>query len=448
MYNFLREYQLDIMLFMSGICAILALLTLFMRTLSPKRRRILALLEFASMLLLLSDRLAYIYRGDASETGWWMVRICNFLVYFFSLYIPHIVTLYLFDLYRNEGKVERLPKRLTFCEVLFLTGVVLLVISQFTGMYYTFDDQNLYQRAPLNFICYIVPLLIILIQQTVIIQYRHVLSKIITIALMLNSIVPLLASVVQIFTYGISLTNMTTVGMASLLYVFALIDLNESLERARKAEIESYKEAHRREHAQFEQTAEALANAIDAKDAYTKGHSTRVAQYSEMIAREAGLSDEECEKVYFAALLHDVGKIGVPDMIINKEGRLTDEEFAAIKMHPVYGNRILSSIKQSPYLSIGAHYHHERYDGRGYPEGLKGTDIPEIARIIAVADAYDAMTSKRSYRDVIPQEVVRNELVKGLGTQFDEKYARIMIAQIDKDKDYTMREHAADEQGA
>ena len=139
-------------------------------------------------------------------------------------------------------------------------------------------------------------------------------------------------------------------------------------------------------------------------------------------------------------MLHDVGKIGVPSAVINKPGRLTDEEFDMIKQHPVTGNQILSSIQQSPYLSIGAHYHHERYDGRGYPTGLKGNDIPDIARIIGVADAYDAMTSKRSYRDPIPQQTVREEIMKGIGTQFDPEYAKIMIHLIDLDMEYTMRE--------
>ena len=111
--------------------------------------------------------------------------------------------------------------------------------------------------------------------------------------------------------------------------------------------------------------------------------------------------------------MHDVGKIGIPLNIINKEGKLTDEEYEIIKKHPVIGVEILSGISEYPYLSIAAHYHHERYNGRGYPRGLKGEDIPEIARIVAVADAYDAMTSKRSYRESIPQSKVREEIIKG-----------------------------------
>ena len=190
----------------------------------------------------------------------------------------------------------------------------------------------------------------------------------------------------------------------------------------------------------FEQTATALVNAIDAKDRYTHGHSSRVADYSKRIGKEAGLSARECDELYYVALLHDVGKIGIPEQIINKEGKLTDEEYAVIKTHPELGAQILQSISEIPFISSGAHYHHERYDGKGYPAGLKGTDIPMYARIISVADAYDAMTSKRSYRKTIPQQEVREEIVKGAGTQFDPDYARIMVHLIDMDIEYDMKE--------
>jgi len=190
----------------------------------------------------------------------------------------------------------------------------------------------------------------------------------------------------------------------------------------------------------FAQTATALVNAIDAKDKYTHGHSARVAEYSRRIAEKAGKSPMECEEIYYIALLHDVGKIGIPASIINKEGKLSDEEYETIKQHPVLGAQILKGITEYPRLSIGANYHHERYDGKGYPEHLIGTDIPEIARIISVADAYDAMTSRRSYRDPIPQQNVREEIVKGIGTQFDPDFARIMVHFIDMDIEYQMME--------
>ena len=182
-----------------------------------------------------------------------------------------------------------------------------------------------------------------------------------------------------------------------------------------------------------------LSNAIDAKDAYTNGHSRRVAEYAKEIARRYGYDERRQEDVYMIGLLHDVGKIGIPDAIINKPGRLDDEEFAVIKTHPAIGAEILSSITEFPEISQGAHWHHERYDGHGYPDGLKGDEIPEIAQIISVADAYDAMTSNRSYRKVMEQGKVRQEIEKGKGTQFAPKFADIMLVMIDEDTGYQMR---------
>lgn len=130
--------------------------------------------------------------------------------------------------------------------------------------------------------------------------------------------------------------------------------------------------------------------------------------------------------------MHDIGKIGIKSDIINKIGKLTDEEYQLIKSHSVLGSKILSSIKNAPFLSVGARYHHERYDGKGYPDGLAGTKIPEIAHIIAVADSYDAMTSNRSYRKALKKEVAREELKQGAGTQFDPHFAIIMINLIDE----------------
>ena len=183
-----------------------------------------------------------------------------------------------------------------------------------------------------------------------------------------------------------------------------------------------------------------LADAIDAKDSYTKGHSGRVAEYSREIAKRYGYSPERQEEIYMMGLLHDVGKIGVPDAVINKPGKLNDEEFALIKAHPVRGARILQNIEEMPKLATGAGWHHERFDGRGYPDGLAGEEIPEEARIIAVADAYDAMTSNRSYRGVIPQDVVKSELEKGSGTQFDPRFAKIMLEIINEDVEYKLHE--------
>ena len=188
------------------------------------------------------------------------------------------------------------------------------------------------------------------------------------------------------------------------------------------------------------EVTKALVGTIDAKDKYTSGHSTRVAEYSRSLALALGKSQEEAENVYYAALLHDIGKIGVPDTIINKKDKLTDEEYEIVKQHPVIGGDILKTIESMPEVSLGARWHHERYDGKGYPDHLKGNDIPEIARIIGVADSYDAMTSNRSYRKYLPQDVVRAEIEKGKGSQFDPAIADEMLKIIDSDKEYKFHE--------
>ena len=183
-----------------------------------------------------------------------------------------------------------------------------------------------------------------------------------------------------------------------------------------------------------------LAEAIDAKDTYTNGHSSRVAAYSKEIARRLGFPEAEQNEIYMMGLLHDVGKIGVPDAVINKPGKLTDDEFRQIRNHPATGGRILANIEDMPKLVTGARWHHERYDGTGYPDGLKGENIPMEARIIAVADAYDAMTSNRSYRRGMDQDKVREQIESGKGSQFDPRLADIMIEMIDEDRGYHLRD--------
>ena len=175
------------------------------------------------------------------------------------------------------------------------------------------------------------------------------------------------------------------------------------------------------------QTITAIANTLDAKDTYTEGHSERVSLYCVQLARALGMNEEEIESLRLIALMHDIGKIGIPDSVLNKHGRLSEEEFALMKQHPVIGGEIIKDISMIPDIFIGARYHHERYDGKGYPEGLKGENIPYIARIIAVADAYDAMTSDRVYRSALTEEQVMSELENGVGTQFDPVISRLLI---------------------
>lgn len=189
-----------------------------------------------------------------------------------------------------------------------------------------------------------------------------------------------------------------------------------------------------------EQSLLAITRTVEAKDLYTKGHSERVAKYSEMIARKMGYSDDDAKTLYIMALMHDVGKIGIPDAIINKPGALTDEEFKIVKSHPVIGADILKEVDAFEKISEIALNHHERVDGKGYPNGLTGNEISDEVAIVSVADAYDAMTSRRSYRDIMGQAEVRAEIKKGIGTQFKRQQAEAMLEIIDADKSYELHQ--------
>jgi cell division protein FtsL len=180
----------------------------------------------------------------------------------------------------------------------------------------------------------------------------------------------------------------------------------------------------------IEQSMTAFMAFIDAKDPSTNGHSKRVAVYSREIARRMGFSAEECDRVYYIGLMHDCGKIGIPDSILKKPAKLTDEEFEIIKTHTTQGAKILGDFNSIAGIQEGALYHHERYDGEGYPCGLKGEEIPLIGRIICVADSFDTMNSKRYYKEKYSREDIINEMTTNRGTQFDPKIVDIFLSMI------------------
>ncbi|MBO4310416.1 MAG: HD domain-containing protein [Lachnospiraceae bacterium] len=180
------------------------------------------------------------------------------------------------------------------------------------------------------------------------------------------------------------------------------------------------------------QSMKTFTNFIDAKDAYTRGHSIRVAYYTRKIAKRIGFDVEDLDNIYYIALLHDVGKINIPDAILNKPGKLTKEEMDVIKTHTTNGATILKDFSSIPSIVEGARYHHERYDGTGYPEGLAGHKIPLVARIICVADSFDAMNSDRCYRKAFSTEKIVNELREGSGKQFDPEIVKVMLELIEK----------------
>ena len=188
--------------------------------------------------------------------------------------------------------------------------------------------------------------------------------------------------------------------------------LKESQENLEKAYLESI---------------EMLRYTVEAKDTYTRGHSDRVSEYSVLLGKYLGLSDSELHTLKIGGLFHDIGKIGIPDIILQKEAKLTDDEYSQIKNHPSIGKHILSNASIFKDIIPIVYHHHEKYDGRGYPSGLAGEDIPFFARIAAIADSFDAMTSRRSYRDSLPLDVVKQEIQKNAGTQFDPKLVPVFL---------------------
>ena len=178
------------------------------------------------------------------------------------------------------------------------------------------------------------------------------------------------------------------------------------------------------------ESIQTLRYTVEAKDTYTRGHSDRVSELSVLIGKHLGLSDDDLKTLQIGGLFHDIGKIGVPDTILQKESKLTDDEYSEIKNHPSIGAHILSSATIFKDIIPIVKHHHERYDGHGYPSQLSGESIPYLARITAVADTFDAMTSKRSYRDALPLETVISEFERCKGTQFDPKIADVFLDMI------------------
>ena len=196
-----------------------------------------------------------------------------------------------------------------------------------------------------------------------------------------------------------------------------LHDKNEELERA------------------YLDTIGILRQTVEAKDPYTRGHSDRVSEYSVLIGKKLGLDEKALHILKIGGLFHDIGKIGIPDSILLKESKLSDEEYSQIKNHPMIGVHMLGDAAIFTDILPIVKHHHERYDGRGYPSQLVGEDIPYVARIAAVADTFDAMTSKRSYRDSLPIDVVRVEIERCSGTQFDPNIAKVFLDIMDNDFD-------------
>ena len=239
-------------------------------------------------------------------------------------------------------------------------------------------------------------------------------------------------SILEIKQYTTHIMNkvISYVILFSIAVLFIGIRMSVIVRRAEQSE--ALMKKHERDKKLLDEFISAFARVIDLKDSYTQGHSFRVAEYTDMLARELGYDEETVEKYHNIALLHDIGKIGIPDSVLNKPGKLDDEEFALIKSHTNRGYEVLSNISLMPEISVGAQSHHERPDGKGYPNGLKGDQIPRVAQIIAVADTFDAMYSNRKYRTRMNFDKVISIIKEARGTQLEADVVDAFLRIVEK----------------
>lgn len=331
---------------------------------------------------------------------------------------------------RNESRTRvKIPLLMPFIVNLFFAFSAL-----FTPITFYYDNNNVFHRGIFGWTTHIV--MIIYLLTMVLLSFTHSKNN----QKFEKTIVLEITAILVVGTFAESLFGSYAVLRYAIVLSLIFYYMFFQSEMYKDEIIEKHVEQTQITERFTLQMVTALAQTVDAKDSYTKGHSQRVADYSKEIAKRLNKNAEFQRRIYYMGLLHDIGKIGIPDYIINKTDKLTDEEFDTIKSHPKIGAQVLKTITEMPTLYFGARWHHERYDGKGYPDGLKGDEIPLEARIVAVADVYDAMTSKRSYRDVLPQDVVREEMKKAKRTQLDPYLANIMLEMIDEDTRYMMRE--------
>ena len=434
MFEMIRDNQLNIMLALGAICVMMAVLLVITRSLARRRKWILVIMDLIATFLISFDRASYVYAGDETRFGSFMVRLSNFMDFFL---IPAIIlsfSLYIADLLTNEGKMKNVPRRLKLVNIGSVIGMLMVALSAFTGLYYYFDEHNIYKRGQGYLLSYVFPVVLPIILYTVIREHKKSFSKLIYTSLVIYIFLPISVSMIQIFTYGISVISMSMVLVSVLLYIFTYLNINIEAEKAHETEVSALQREQRSMKSLFDQTVTAFVAAVEKRDSFIEGHSVKVAETAKRIAAIAGKNDDECSEVYYAALLHDVGMMGIPDSVMQKTEGLTEDELKQKMQKPLLSAEILSSITEYPYLSESARYCHERYDGKGYPDGLSGEDIPEISRIIAVADAYDTMISGRRSHAPMSYQVVREEFIKDSGLQFDPKFADIMVQIMDSER--------------
>ena len=341
---------------------------------------------------------------------------------------------------------------------LYAIFFISLIVNVFTKMYFSFNETEGYVKGPIYLGLHVVTILFLIESAIILLVRRRSFTRRQRISIIFFFAVFSISFVLQLTAFkDILLSDFgSAIGAVIVFYSIEtpdyikltktlkeLNDLKESLENQVK---ERTKDLDNERKILFELTLETLttlANVIDAKDHYTNGHSYRVAAYAKGMAEEYGLSMSEIRQIYFAGLMHDVGKIGISDAILTKPGKLTPEEYEIIKSHAAIGGDILKGMKHFKTFEIVARNHHERYDGKGYPDHLAKDDIPLEARIVQICDTFDAMTTDRSYRKALPDEVALEELKKGKGTQFDPVLVDVFLSLYNRYQD-SIKNHVSE----
>ena len=353
----------------------------------------------------------------------------------------------LVDYVRVYSDEDKLSRTMLILDRIVLVPYMALVLTTFaTGWVFNYSTGE-YTHGILYCVVYLISVYYMACAIILILHNRHNFTHRQLIFCFTFIAITILGMLLQVTVFPNVLLTYFGASLAALVYLFALetpdyqklTKTMEDLDYLRKnLQNEVTKQTqlaverqHHLEELSF-QTVQALAHSIDAKDEYTNGHSSRVAEYAAMLAKRLGWPDERVESLRYAATLHDIGKIGVPDNILNKPGRLNDFEYKLIQTHTVVGSDILKNVDSIPMASEIALSHHERWDGKGYPNGLKAEEIPEEARVVGIADAYDAMSSDRVYRIALSKERTREELVSNRGKQFDPEILDVFLAMFDE----------------
>lgn len=424
------------------ICLILLFYQLIERRSNNKSNKWFTFMILCNSAMLVGDLCDWTLGGIPGAFPYYAQGIFSIVVYFAASGLL-LFSLYGWLISYIRQKIDISPNWLRVGIALSAIQVLIALAAPIIRIAYI-DADNYYQRGKLFPLTQVCPYIVYVLSFYLMIRYRRAFKKRERIYLGIFIVIPLFAELIQVMTYKYSTLNVAC--SLGLIMVFTFIQSERKLDDEYKVRGQIIDENKRLEELQqyqenlSSQLIDVLCSTVEAKDQYTRGHSQRVAQYAREIMYRMGGDEKVLQEVYYIGLLHDVGKISIDDSIINKKGRLTEEEYEQIKLHTVAGYQILKHVDVIPDLAIGARWHHERYDGTGYPNGLAGDNIPLIARIISVADAYDAMTSNRSYHKIMPQSVVREEISRGMGRQFDPAIARIMLEMIDEDIQYDMKQ--------